>query len=190
MYKWLYRFIRLLIGSLKFGLLKLCNLRTFHSSFINLISPGTEITIDRHASLNIGNIFNIRGGCKLCVREDARVVIGKDFSMGNFCMIVSHEKIIIGNHVMFGPGVLVYDHDHDYKHPRGISAHKFQTSPIRIGNNVWIGANTIILRGTEIGDNCVVAAGTIVKGSYPANSLIYQKRNVNHIFYRNQQKFK
>lgn len=53
---------------------------------------------------------------------------------------------------------------------------KFKTSPITIGSNVWIGANTLILRGTHIGDNCVVAGGAVIRGSYPANTVIIQKR--------------
>lgn len=53
---------------------------------------------------------------------------------------------------------------------------KFQTSPIVIGNNVWIGANTLILRGTTIGDNCVVAGGSVIRGNYPADTVIVQKR--------------
>lgn len=48
--------------------------------------------------------------------------------------------------------------------------------PVKIGNNVWIGANTIILRGTEIGDNYVIGAGCVVKGKYNKGSVIIQKR--------------
>lgn len=40
-------------------------------------------------------------------------------------------------------------------------------NPIKIGNNVWISANAIILKGTIIGDNCVVGAGSVVKGKFP-----------------------
>ena len=55
----------------------------------------------------------------------------------------------------------------------------YKASPVSIGNNVWVGANSVILRGVEIGDNCVVAAGTVVtKGSYPANTLIREKREL------------
>ena len=50
------------------------------------------------------------------------------------------------------------------------------TRSIITGSNVWIGAGSIILRGTEIADNCVVAAGTVVRGKYSENNLIYQHR--------------
>ena len=45
-----------------------------------------------------------------------------------------------------------------------------------IGKNCWIGANTIILKGTIIGDNCVVGAGCVLKGKYPDSTIIIQKR--------------
>lgn len=120
----------------------------------------------------------MRSNAKLRVRKGAVVEIGGNFSMSNGCMVVSWEKITIGNDVQFGPGVMVYDQDHDYLAKGGIAAEKYKTSPITIGNNVWIGANAIILRGSEIGDGSVVAAGTIVKGKYPSHTLIYQKRDV------------
>lgn len=47
-----------------------------------------------------------------------------------------------------------------------------ESEPITIGNNVWIGLDAIILKGTEIGDNSVVAAGSVVKGKFPEFSLI------------------
>jgi acetyltransferase-like isoleucine patch superfamily enzyme len=47
---------------------------------------------------------------------------------------------------------------------------------VEIGDNSWVGANTIILRGTKIGKNCVVGAGCVISGEYPDNSIITQKR--------------
>ena len=43
---------------------------------------------------------------------------------------------------------------------------------IHIGNNVWIGLNSIILKGTHIGDNSIVAAGSVVKGVFPCNVIV------------------
>lgn len=53
---------------------------------------------------------------------------------------------------------------------------QYKTGSVEIGNNVWIGANTVILRETKIGDNCVVGAGCVLKGDYPAGTVIVQKR--------------
>lgn len=76
-----------------------------------------------------------------------------------------------------GPNVLIYDHDHDFRKEEGLKKLKYKTAPVDIGDNVWIGANTIILRGTKIGNNCVIGAGSVIKGCYPDNSIVVQKRN-------------
>lgn len=178
MNRYIHAFICVVIGVIKFIILKIKKRKRICNYWINLVSPGTEITIDRNGRLTIGKLLRMRSGCKIRVRKNAKVSIGDNFSMSNRCMVVAWEEISIGNNVQFGPGVLVYDQDHDYKAVGGMAAEKYKTSPVKIGNNVWIGANSIILRGTEIGDNSVVAAGTIVKGKYNANSLLYQKKEV------------
>lgn len=85
-------------------------------------------------------------------------------------------QIVIGDDVQFSPNVMVYDHDHDYKAKGGVKSMKYKTSPIFIGNNVWIGANSIILRGVRIGDNAVIGAGCIVNKDVPDNTVLVQKR--------------
>lgn len=54
---------------------------------------------------------------------------------------------------------------------------EFKSAPIVFGKNVWIGANTAILRKITIGDNCVVGAGSVIKGEAPAGTVIVQKRD-------------
>ena len=135
----------------------------------------TEITVDKGGRLSVGKLLKIRSGGKLRVRKNAVVKIGDKFSMSNNCMLVSRESITVGDNVILGPNVLIYDHDHDYR-SGSVDGEAYKTSPVKIGNNVWIGANVMILRGTEIGDNCVVAAGTVLKGKYGSDLLIYQPR--------------
>ncbi|MBQ6728035.1 MAG: acyltransferase, partial [Clostridia bacterium] len=92
------------------------------------------------------------------------------------CNLISHESIIIGNDTILAQNIFIYDHDHKYDAENGVKKREFKTAPIVIGKNCWIGANTMILRGTEIGDNCVIGAGCILKGKYPKGSLIIQPR--------------
>ena len=54
----------------------------------------------------------------------------------------------------------------------------FLTDSIHIGNHVWIGANSTILRGTKIGDHCVIGAGSIVSGTFENNSIIKSERSL------------
>ena len=50
---------------------------------------------------------------------------------------------------------------------------------IRIGNNCWIASNAVILKGAEIGDNCVIGAGCVVKGVIPSGSIV--RPNINYV---------
>ncbi len=156
---------------------KICHPSSFSGPIISLISPLTEITMDRGAKLKIGKRFKMRDGAKIRVRKGAICIIGNNSSINCNNMIACRERVEIGNDVMLSPNVQIYDHDHDFRATDGLKSGKYKTTPVKIGNNVWIGANTVILRGTEIGDNCVIGAGCIVKGKYKEGSVIIQKRN-------------
>lgn len=84
--------------------------------------------------------------------------------------IVCKKGIRIGNGTIIGPNVCIVDNDHDY-HSRDF-AHQFLSDSVEIGDNVWIGANVTILRGTKIGNNCVIGAGVILRGSIPDDTLV------------------
>lgn len=147
-----------------------------HISPICAVSPTAEITINNKTNVSIENYFRLRSGARIKVREGGILNIGRNVSLNYGCIIVCHEKIIIGSNVQFSPNVLVYDHDHDYKAKGGMKSMAFKTSPIKIGSNVWVGANSVILRGSVIGDNTVIGAGSIIKGEIPAGSIVIQKR--------------
>ena len=81
------------------------------------------------------------------------------------CFVSAYDHFIFGDNVMLGPNVLIYDQDHDYQAEGGVSAMKFKTAPITIGNNVWIGAHALILRGTTIGIILSSGEGQSSKGT-------------------------
>lgn len=163
-------------GMIKMAWTKLFHLQNFKGPLISLVSPYSEISLDYGGKLIIGKNFKMRDGAKIRVRKGAECIIGNNTSINSNNMIACHEKIVIGDNVELSPNVQIYDHDHDFRAEGGIKARKFKTSPIIIGNNVWIGANTVVLRGTTIGDNCVIGAGCVVKGNYSPNMVIVQKR--------------
>ena len=163
-------------GAVKMLWTKLFHMTSFHGPVVCQVSPFTEITMDRTAQLSIGKSFKMRDGAKIRVRKGASCVIGDRTSVNSNNVIACHERIKIGSGCQFSPNVQIYDHDHDFRNANGIGAMKYKTAPIEIGDNVWIGANTVILRGTKIGDNCVIGAGSVVRGEYPEGSVIVQKR--------------
>ena len=176
MKKYLRALICLTYTVLKFGFIKIFHFNGFNFTAYNLVSPFSEVEIGKNSFLKLGKMIRIRSGSKIRVRANSKIEIGNNSSLNHGCMIISHEKITIGENVQLGPNVLIYDHDHDFKAKNGLKELKYKTNPIEIGNNVWIGANAVILRGTRIGDNSVVAAGSVIRGKYPSNSIIVQKR--------------
>lgn len=162
----------------KFLFIKLFRFGTFKFYYIERFSPNTTINIRKNGKLELGKRVRAHTGTKLSVNKGACLKIGDDTAINNNCIINSHKNIQIGKNVAMGPGVLIYDHDHDYKSKGKINGDKFVTDDVIIGNNVWIGANSIILKGSKIGDDCVIAAGTVVKGKFEENTLIYNKKEL------------
>ena len=175
MNKYARGFVAVPFGAIKMMWTKLYHINSFSGPIICQISPFPEITIDR-GNLSIGKRFKMRDGAKIRVRKGAVCEIGDNSSVSSNNIIACREKIKIGNNVQLSPNVQIYDHDHDFRVKSGISEGMYKTAPVEIGNNVWIGANTIILRGTKIGDNCVIGAGSIVKGNVLSNSVFLQKK--------------
>ncbi|MFV8063355.1 acyltransferase [Streptococcus pluranimalium] len=176
MNKYVRAMIDLPTAMMKKGFLKLCHKDLFIISGVSFISPLSEMTVEKDAKVTIGKYFRQRSQSRIRVRKNATLELGDNISLNHGCMIVTRDTIKIGDGVQFGPNVLLYDHDHDYKAIGGISSGKYKTQPIEIGGNVWLGAGVIVLKGSKIGANSVVAAGSIVRGEFPENSLIYQPK--------------
>lgn len=167
--------------------LKVANMNQAMLSYKYRIVLGkrSSITIRNNSLLQFKGKFVTRRNVEIIVGDNATVEIGDRVFMNSNCIISSRLAIRIGNNVQFGPNCLVYDNDHDYMgNPKNRST-QFKCSEVSIGNDVWIGAGTIILRGTRIGDNCVIGAGSIVKDTIPANTLYYQTRNEKLVSLRN-----
>lgn len=153
------------------------------TSFIERISPNVVLDIDSKSKLSLGNRVRVHSGSRITAAKGGIIEIGDDVRINNNCRIACREHIVIEEGVEFGPGVLVYDHDHDFRTKGGIKAGEYKKTSVKIGKNTWIGANTMILRGTIIGQNCVVGAGAVLSGKYPDNVLIIQKRKTEIIDY-------
>lgn len=98
--------------------------------------------------------------------------IGRNCFFNNFCSINCREKISIGDNCLFGENVLIYDHDHAFNDSNKlIRKQGFKTKEIKIGNNVWIGSSVVILKGISIGDNSIIAAGSVLTKNVPSNTI-------------------
>lgn len=167
--------ISVCFSMLRFGFIKLVNGKKFKVHAIERFSPNVVTEFNRGSEVLLGKKVRVHSGSKIKVRPEARLNIGDNVKINYNCIIACHKEINIGEGTEFGPSVYLYDHDHDFR--AGLKNDKYKTGAISIGKNCWIGANTVILRGTVLGDNCVVGAGSVVTGNIPDNTVFVQKRN-------------
>jgi acetyltransferase-like isoleucine patch superfamily enzyme len=150
-------------------------------------------------------IYNIRGqrgavkvdahstiaGELLTFRHGGQIDIGQWCYVGEGTRIWSAEHIQIGNRVLIAHNVNIHDtnshplnaHERHHhfseivRHGHPAMIHTIESSAIHIGDDVWIGFNSIILKGVDIGEGSIIAAGSIVDKDVPQNSL-YIRGNI------------
>lgn len=157
-----------------FNYVRMAALKIRYGSSIRFTGPlcfnkTTHFSVTGEGRIILGEKSDNRGELFL-LAHGGTIEIGKHCFFNTNCSITSVESIRIGSECKFGNNVVVVDHDHDYKE---LTDHEFISSPVHIGDGVWIGAGCIILRGVKIGDHCVVAAGSVVRENIPDNSLYY-----------------
>lgn len=96
--------------------------------------------------------------------------VGDNFYAGYNCTILDMAEVRIGHNCMIGPNVGIYTAGHAIE-PKDRYKSGFAI-PIIIGNDVWIGGSCVILPGVTIGDNSIVAAGSVVTKDVPANTIV------------------
>ena len=106
--------------------------------------------------------------CSFLVARGATLQVGDRTFFNDGCQIVCKESVSIGSDCMFAELSCVMDSD---QHP--ISENEqARHGAVVIGNNVWLGRNATVLAGVELGDHCVVAAGSVVTRSFPNRTII------------------
>ena len=100
-----------------------------------------------------------------------------DVLIGDHTRIGLHNTIIgpveIGSHVNMAQGITVTALNHNFDDTeKRIDEQGVSTNPVTIEDDVWIGANAVILPGVTIGNHCVVAAGAVVTKDVPPHSLV------------------
>lgn len=101
--------------------------------------------------------------------KNSRIRIGAGCSTSNNLSIVSMLAVELGEKVMVGDGVSIFDSDFHRVDPTTRWEGSDDPEPVSIGHNVWLGSRVVVLKGVTIGDNTVVAAGSIVSKSLPSN---------------------
>lgn len=138
--------------------------------WIQAFGHHTELKI-KNGTARFGKEQITRGNAVFRV-EGGELVVGDKCFFNQNVSITCKKNIVIGDRCQIANNVVIVDHDHAGSENWG----SYVETPVVIGNDVWIGANVVIMRGTTIGDKAVIGAGSIVKGNVPAGKVFYQKR--------------
>lgn len=143
---------------------------------------GARLRLGRHVVLNSDaehSFAPISNPVRFALGEGAVIVVG-DYCDLNGCSLTAYQSVTIGSHVQIGPSTWITDTDlHPMSaglrrrqlHGEPFDRHAVRRAPVSIGNDVWIGAGVLVLKGVSIGDGAVIGAGSVVVRDVPAGAV-------------------
>ena len=138
--------------------------RLLHFYHYSHVGPRREITLGPGATL----------APNVSLRNGQRIVVGPRSKIGEHAFLWAGDgsgRITIGADCRLGPGVFVTASDYGLLPDEGIASQPRNEQDVVIGDDVWLGANVFVAAGVEIGDGCVVSAGSSVTKSLPRGSV-------------------
>lgn len=130
-----------------------------------------NIYFGKNSKVTIGHSVSVGPGVNIIVKDKAILTIGNSTYFTSDMHLEVVNSVEIGNDCAISWGVTIIDDDH-HQLVSGNEKKESNTNAVCIGNKVWVGCNVTILKNTFIGNNSVIAAGSVVKGNFPDNSLI------------------
>jgi len=160
------------INNIKYGeKLKMVGIPIIYRFKDSNINIGHGCTIN---SSFLSNLVGLYQRTIIIARDGGEIIIGNNVGISG-STIYSLDEIDIGNNTVIGANSKIIDNDFHPLDPLDRvedDRDKIKSKKISIGENVFIGTNSIILKGTELKDNCVVGAGSVVSGKFSKNSII------------------
>lgn len=172
------RYIKLMFGLLKMYFYKFCSFGRISFVFPVKMEKNATFSRRRGGKIILRKHVSIGNNAHISVTENAMLSIGSYSRVGTNNIIVARESIDIGNYVMIGPNVCIYDHDHVYKTKGIMRDAGFTTAPVTIEDDVWVGAGAIILKGVTIGSGSIIGAGSVITKDIPQNAIIHPNRDM------------
>ncbi len=136
----------------------------------------SDIYTRSKGKISIGKEVYCETGVRISATNKGHIEIGDKSYFNRFCVICCRDEIKIGKNVALGPSVMIYDHDHCID-SNGYN-NNYKSKKVVIGDNCWIGAGTIILKGVEIGNNSVIGAGCVIQQNIPPYSIVKSNRSL------------
>lgn len=164
---WWYK----VVAVCRYFILRICYPTKFRCAALSMIGKDCGVHVFKKGKINCRGRMILDDHVMLYAKGE--IEIGKNFGVNKFSRIVAHDKIEIGDQVTIGQMVSILDHDHRYEMKENrLTLDGYTTAPIKIGNNIWIGDKCTILKGVTIGDNVVVGANTLVHKNVPSGVVI------------------
>lgn len=170
-------YVLVIYNFIRFTLKKWFNCKKFQYSMIEMLNYQMKIKNGRKSKIQFGTNLVSDGRGSIIIDDNGELYIGNKVYFNDGLMISCKQKVTIGEECMFGPNVKIFDNDHKFDKDNGVSS-EHTTEQIKIGKSCWIASNVVILKGTEIGDNCVIGAGCVVQGKIPRASIVTQDRKL------------
>ena len=142
------------------------------SVFFPVALEKVKLEMDKETALWIGKKVQNRGAFYIGCKEQGKLHIGEHCFFNMNSSITCMKEISIGKYCKFGNNLVIVDHDHNTSG----CGEEFPAKPIKIGDDVWVGANCVILKGVTIGDHAVIAAGSVVRKDVPADCIYYEEK--------------
>lgn len=158
----IFRVMRLFLARLRLGRAALPGHVDLGSSIRLSATDGGTLRIGPQSVIDKGAVIIVKHG---------NLQIGPRGFIGQGSIIAARDAIIIGCDALIAEYVTIRDQDHAINGPGPFDRNGFVTAPIRIGDNVWLGAKVTVLKGVTIGDNVVIGANSVVTSDIPTNSV-------------------
>ena len=140
---------------------------------MGIFDKSIEKTIwDVHGIVALVGRCHIGHGSRIVVGQDGKLTFGNNFACTSAMSLICFKDICFGSDVLISWETLLMDTD--FHHIQEISKDVVSknTKPITVGNHVWIGCRSMILKGAKIGDESVIAAGSVVTGQYDEHNVL------------------
>lgn len=136
-------------------------------------------TVIYHGKVTFDKGVHWRRNFTIMLSPNAKLTIGRFCFFNNDCSINANNRIQIGEGTLFGENVKIYDHNHRFKDKMvPIKEQGYSNGEVIIGKHTWIGSNVVLLKGTNIGDNCVIGAGCVINSAIPDGTIIRTENNL------------
>lgn len=150
-----------------------------HSTMYLIIrkTPKDILQIGKGFKCNNGintNTIGVIQPCVLSVSSPGKLIIGDNVGLSG-STIRAQQYVSIGNNVLIGSGCIITDtdaHPLDWRDRVEGRDTNTRSAPVKIGNDVFIGARSIILKGVTIGDRAIIGAGSVVSKDVPPDSIV------------------